>query len=60
MELVNSFVEVKCPITGRKEKVFYQQITGTSLAQATGCDNSNGSTTCQNCMAKILRELNPG
>lgn len=60
MEFVNSYVVVKCPLTGRNEKVYYQQITGTSLARTTGCDNSNGSTTCQNCMAKILRDLVPG
>lgn len=57
MELVHSFVEKRCPLTGQIEKVYYRRITETPLVDCNGCENCCGSTTCLECRNQIEAEL---
>lgn len=59
MELVNSYKEISCPATGATEKIYYRYITETEFIEIFGCDSSNGSSTCQNCLSQIREELMP-
>lgn len=56
-DIVESFIEIVCPSTGRHEKIWYRHLTGTTLIDCNGCDNCNGSATCLDCIRKVLKEL---
>ena len=60
MKIVQSFKEIKCPITHKIEKIYFRKITGTVLVEIYGCDNSNGCAECQQCLNKLLEELTSG
>lgn len=57
MELIKSFVEIKCPYTYKTEKIHYRLITETPLVECNGCENSCGSAICNRCIAKVKESL---
>lgn len=56
-KIVESYIEITCPATNRKEKLWYRHLTCTDLFVCNGCDNCNGSATCLNCIAEVTNGL---
>lgn len=50
-------ISVVCPISNREETLYYHifKIGQECQIMPNGCDNSNGSQACKNCIAKHLK-----
>ena len=54
MEYIEDFEVIKCPITGKFEKIWYRKITETGFFECNGCDNHRAEPTCVECCQKVI------